>query len=77
VKAMRKISERIRKRLDQILTVLPTNAEKGKTYEEIAEETEYSVATIRGDLGILRGQNIVGCDDERRPFKWYKTIKEK
>jgi hypothetical protein len=28
-------------------------------------------------LGILRGQNIVGCDDERRPFKWYKTIKEK
>lgn len=77
MKAMGKINERIHKRQDGILAILPCEREKGKTYEEVAKETEYSVATARNDLERLRERKVVGCDDSRRPFKWYRIIKGK
>jgi len=74
---MGKLNERIRNRRNSILALLPTECDKGKTYDEVASETEYSVATVRGDLDALKARGLVGCDDSRRPFKWYKIIKEK
>lgn len=74
---MGKTDSRMSKRRQHILDILPTKKGQGKTYDEIAAETEYSVATVRGDLDSLRVQKIIGCDDSRRPFKWFRIVREK
>lgn len=77
VKAMGTANKRIQKRRDSILAALPSGEANGKTYPEVAKGTDFSVATIRNDLNWLRGQKLVGCDDSRTPFKWYRTNKAK
>jgi len=71
VSSMGKVNDRIENRRTAILAKLPLDENKGKTYDEIASETEYSTATIRGDLQALQAKGLVGCDT-RRPFKWYR-----
>ena len=70
-------NKRIQKRRDSILAALPVGEENGKTYSEVAKDTDFSVATVRNDLGWLQAQSLVGCDDSRTPFKWYKVNKAK
>ena len=71
---MGKVNDRIDNRRASILALLPLDESKGKTFDEIASETEYSVATVRGDQQALEAKGLVGCDT-RRPFKWYRIAK--
>lgn len=75
VKNLGRLEQRIQQRKEKIVNVLPTNPSEGKTYEEIANEVGYSVATVRADLDSLEAEKCVKCDDSRRPYKWYKVAK--
>jgi len=70
-----RLEQRIQQRREKLLSTLPTNPTEGKTYEEIANEVGYSVATIRADLDSLQAEKRIKCDDSRRPYKWYKIGK--
>jgi DeoR/GlpR family transcriptional regulator of sugar metabolism len=63
--------KRTEERLNKILKFLPFD-NKGKTYEEVSDNVGYSIATVRTDLKMLKGQHQVDCTSER-PIKWFKT----
>lgn len=64
---------RIKKRREQILQLLMTEIQSGKTVDEIAKSIGYSSSTTRQDLGEMRAAGIVELDDSRKPHKWRKT----
>jgi hypothetical protein len=69
------VGERVKRRWENILNVLPTNPAEGKTDEEIAAETGDSMVHVIMDLKYLRAIGKIECDDSRIPFKWYKVVK--